>query len=62
VYNKNSGSSVGITTGYGMDDRRLGVRVPVEQTVFTSPYLPDLLWGDLSPGVKLEWVKLTSHL
>jgi hypothetical protein len=24
------GSSVGIATGYGLDDRRVGVRVPVE--------------------------------
>jgi hypothetical protein len=33
-------SSVGIATGYGLDDR-----VPVGSNIFTSPYRPDRLWG-----------------
>jgi hypothetical protein len=38
-------SVVGITTGYGLDDRRVGVRVPVGSRIFSSPRLPDRLWG-----------------
>jgi hypothetical protein len=38
-------SSVGIATGYGLDDRGGGVRVPVGSRIFTSPYRPDRLWG-----------------
>jgi hypothetical protein len=34
-------SSVGIATGYGLDDRGVGVRVPVGSKIFTSPYRPD---------------------
>jgi hypothetical protein len=34
-------STVGIATGYGLDDREVGVRVPVE----SSPRRPDRLWG-----------------
>jgi hypothetical protein len=52
-------SSVGIATGYGMDDRGVGVRVPVESRIFTSRYRPARLWGPiqwvlkaLSPGLK----------
>jgi hypothetical protein len=36
---------VGIATGYGLDDREVGVRVPVGSGIFTSPYRPDRLWG-----------------
>jgi hypothetical protein len=35
-------SVVGIATGYGLDDRGVGVRVPV---IFSSPSRPDRLWG-----------------
>jgi hypothetical protein len=38
-------SAVGIATGYGLDDRRVGVRVPVEARIFSSPCRPDRLWG-----------------
>jgi hypothetical protein len=38
-------SSVGIATGYGLDDRGVGVRVPVGSSIFSSPHLPDRLWG-----------------
>jgi hypothetical protein len=37
-------SSVGIATGYGLDDRGVGVRVPVG-SIFSSPRCPDRLWG-----------------
>jgi hypothetical protein len=40
-------SAVRIATGYGLDDREVGVRVPVGQ-FFISPYHPDLLCGPLS--------------
>jgi hypothetical protein len=39
---------VGITTGYGLDGRGVGVRVPAE--FFFSPCRSDRFWG--SPGVK----------
>jgi hypothetical protein len=38
-------SSVGIATGYGVDDRGVGVRVPVGSRIFSSPSRPDRLWG-----------------
>jgi hypothetical protein len=41
----NRGSVVGTATGYGLDDRGVGVRVPVGSRILTSPYRPDRLWG-----------------
>jgi hypothetical protein len=38
-------SIVGIATGYGLDDRGDGVRVPVGSRIFSSPRRPDRLWG-----------------
>jgi hypothetical protein len=38
-------SAVGIETGYRLNDRQVGVRVPVGSTIFTSPCRPDRLWG-----------------
>jgi hypothetical protein len=38
-------SVVGIATGYGLDDRGVGVRVPVGSRFFSSPSRPDRLWG-----------------
>jgi hypothetical protein len=35
----------GIATGYGLDDREVGVRVPVGPRIFSSPRRPDRLWG-----------------
>jgi hypothetical protein len=38
-------SAVGIATGYGLDDRGIGVRVPVRSRIFSSQCRPDRLWG-----------------
>jgi hypothetical protein len=38
-------SAVGIATGYGLDDREVGVRVPVGSRISPSPHRPDRLWG-----------------
>jgi hypothetical protein len=58
-------SAVSIATGYGLDDRGVGIRVPVGTKIFPSPYRPDRLWGlpsllskkvpgTISPGVKRQ--------
>jgi hypothetical protein len=36
---------VGIATSYGLDDRDVGVRVPVGARIFSSPRRPDGLCG-----------------
>jgi hypothetical protein len=41
----NPDSSVGIVTGYGLDDREVGVRVAVGSRFFSSPRSPYRLWG-----------------
>jgi hypothetical protein len=41
-------SSVGIAPGYGLDDRGVGVRVPVRLRIFSSPRRPDRLWVHLT--------------
>jgi hypothetical protein len=38
-------SVVGIATSYGLDDRGVGVRIPVRSRIFSSPDRPDRLWG-----------------
>jgi hypothetical protein len=61
-------SAVGIATGYGLDDRAVGVRVSVGSRIFSSPCRPDRLWGPpslLYNGYRrlfLRGVKLTTHL
>jgi hypothetical protein len=50
---KSRDGAVGITTGYGLDDRGAGVRVPVGSRIFSSPRLPDLLWGP--PNLLFNW-------
>jgi hypothetical protein len=42
---KSRDSIVGIATGYGVDDRGVGVRVPVESRIFSSLRRPDRFWG-----------------
>jgi hypothetical protein len=44
-YFRSRGSAVGIATGYGVDDRGVGVWLPVGSRIFSSPCLPDWLWG-----------------
>jgi hypothetical protein len=41
---KSPDSVVGIATCYGLDDRGVGVQVPVGVRIFTSPNRPDRLW------------------
>jgi hypothetical protein len=36
-------SIVGIVTGYGLDNRGVGVQVPVGTRIFNSPHRPDRL-------------------
>jgi hypothetical protein len=43
------GTIFGIVTAYWLDDRGIGVRVPIGSRIFTSPYRQDWLWG---PGDK----------
>jgi hypothetical protein len=38
-------SVVGIATGYALEDRGFGVRVPVGSRIFSSPRRPDRFWG-----------------
>jgi hypothetical protein len=38
-------NSVSIATGYGLDGRRVSVRVPLGSAIFSSPRRPDRLWG-----------------
>jgi hypothetical protein len=42
---KSRDSSVGIATSYGLDDRGVGVRVPVGTRIFFFPRRPGRLWG-----------------
>jgi hypothetical protein len=47
-------SSVGIATGYSLDDRVVGVRVPVGSRIFTSSHISDRRWGSTQPPI--QWV------
>jgi hypothetical protein len=38
-------SIVGVATGYGLDDRGVGVWVLVGSRIFSSPSRKDRLWG-----------------
>jgi hypothetical protein len=71
--NRSRASSVSIVSGYGLDDRAIGVRSPAGAKDFSSslcvqtgsgatkPLVP-MVPGVLSPGVKYGWgVTLTTH-
>jgi hypothetical protein len=70
--NRKWDSAVGIATGYGLDARGVGVRVPVGSRIFSSPLRPDRLWGPSSllasygrlfpRGYSGQAMKLTTHL
>jgi hypothetical protein len=69
--NNNGGSrdsTVGIATGYWLEDQGVGVRVPVGSRIFSSTYFPERAWGLpslVSNGYReifLRGVKLTTHL
>jgi hypothetical protein len=47
-YNNERDSAVGIATSYGLDDRGVGVRVPVGSRIFSSSRRPDRLCGPLN--------------
>jgi hypothetical protein len=47
-------STVCIATGYGLNDRGVGVRVPEGSRIFSSPSRPDRLWGPPKPPI--QWV------
>jgi hypothetical protein len=36
---------VGIAAGHELDDRGVGVRVPIRSRIFSSPSRPDRIWG-----------------
>jgi hypothetical protein len=42
---KSQDSTVGVATGYGLDDRGVAVPVPIGSRIFCSPQRPDRLWG-----------------
>jgi hypothetical protein len=42
---KEPDSAVGIATSYRLDDRGVGVQVPVLSRILSSPLRPDRLWG-----------------
>jgi hypothetical protein len=41
-------SIVGVKTGYELDDRGVGIPVPIGSRIFSSPHRPDRLWGLLN--------------
>jgi hypothetical protein len=53
IIHESRGSLVGIATGYKLDDRGVGVRVPVGSRMFTSPCRRDRLWGP--PNFLYNW-------
>jgi hypothetical protein len=62
-YSKSRDSSVGIGTGYELDDREVGVRVPIVSRFVFSPRRPDRFLGPTHtpiqwvPGVKRSGLK-----
>jgi hypothetical protein len=71
--NGSQDSAVGIATGYGLESRRVGVKVPVRAKFFSSLRRPDLFCGPPSllfdayrglfpRGLSDRCMKLTTHL
>jgi hypothetical protein len=70
--NRSRDNVVGIATVYGLDDREVGVRVPVDSRIFSSPRRPDGLCdppsllsngyrGSFPEGKSGRGVKLATH-
>jgi hypothetical protein len=63
---ENRDSSVGIATGYGLDDRGVGVSVPLGSRIFSTSSRPALGYTQPPiqwiPGVESLDVKLTTQL
>jgi hypothetical protein len=55
LYGGSRDSAVRIVTGYGMDDRVVGVRVPVGSRIFSSPRRPDRPWGQPASYRMVTW-------
>jgi hypothetical protein len=55
AYYMEPGQQVGIATGYGLDDRGVGVRVQVGSRIFCSPRRTDRLWGP--PNLLSNWYR-----
>jgi hypothetical protein len=45
IHRKGEKQGSGIATGYGLDGRGVGVRLPVGERFFSSPRSPERLWG-----------------
>jgi hypothetical protein len=45
ISNKSRDSAVAIATGYGLDDRGVGIRFPVRSRIFSHPRRPTRLCG-----------------
>jgi hypothetical protein len=54
IWGMSRNSAVGIAIGYGLDERGVGVRIPVGARIFSSPGRPDWLWSppNLSNGYR----------
>jgi hypothetical protein len=53
----NRDSVVGVTNGYGLDGKGVGVRIPVGSKIVSSPRRPDRLWGP--PNLLSDWYRGT---
>jgi hypothetical protein len=45
TYEYNGYGGAGIATGYGLDNRWVGVRVSIGSRIFSSPRHPNQFWG-----------------
>jgi hypothetical protein len=54
-YYRSRDSVVGIATSYGLDDRGVGVRVPVGPRILSSANRADRLWGSLNLSNGYRW-------